>query len=167
LKVSENSPFVRGEVIENDAVHARSRVKFPAEDGVRTFWLSWNAPAAGGSKIYNAPDLGSQVHCLVDWRGEDGCIIGASYSKSDAPPTTNGKLLKAMLEGGLDFEYDKASGSLTLKLPAGLNIEAGSVKIKGPTEIEGASLKHNGKSIGSTHTHTGVVPGGGTTGQPS
>ena len=55
--------------------------------------------AAGGSKIFNQPDMGSQVNVLLDRHGEDGVILGARYSKADQPPTTNGKLLKALLEG--------------------------------------------------------------------
>lgn len=39
--------------------------------------------------------------------------------------------------------------------------------ITGNMAITGTSLTHNGKNIGSTHTHTGVQPGSGTTGVPS
>lgn len=154
-----SAQFKRGIVRENDPKTGRSRVEIVDEDGTQSYWLAWNMAAAGGSKIFNQPDLNSQVNVLLDRHGEDGVILGARYSKADQPPTTNGKLLKALLEGGLDFEYDKASGSLTLKLPAGLNIEAGSVKIKGPVEIEGATLKHNGKNVGSDHGHVTAPPG--------
>ena len=37
----------------------------------------------------------------------------------------------------------------------------------GAVTLAGASLTHNGKNVGSTHTHTGVQTGGGTTGAPS
>lgn len=162
-----SAQFKRGIVRENDPKKGRSRVEFPDEDGVTSFWLSWNMGAAGGSKLFNQPDVGSMVNTLVDRHGEDGVILGASYNDKDAPPTQNGKLLKALLEGGLDFEYDKGAGTLTLKLPAGLTIEAGSVSIKGPVAIEGASLMHNGKNVGDTHVHTGVTPGPANTGPPA
>jgi phage baseplate assembly protein V len=42
-----------------------------------------------------------------------------------------------------------------------------SAEITGNVNFSGGSLTHNGKNIGSTHTHTGVQPGGGTTGAPS
>jgi hypothetical protein len=34
-------------------------------------------------------------------------------------------------------------------------------------EINGASLKHNGKNIGSTHVHGGVLVGGANTQEPA
>lgn len=154
-----SAQFKRGVIKENDPKRGRSRVEFPDEDGVVSFWLAWNMGAAGGSKLFNQPDVGSLVNALVDRHGEDGVILGASYNDKDAPPTTDGKLLKALLEGGLDFSYDKGSGSLTLKLPAGLTIEAGSVSIKGPVAIEGAALTHNGKNVGSDHGHVSAPPG--------
>lgn len=161
-----SAQFKRGEVIENDPKTGRSRVRFEDEDGVSSFWLAWNMPAAGGSKIFNQPDLGSQVNALVDRHGEDGVILGARYSDKDKPPTDNGRLVKALLEGGFDFEYDKGSGVLTLKLSAGLTIEAGSVSIKGPVAIEGAALTHNQKNVGSDHKHVDVMSGPATTGPP-
>jgi len=50
----------------------------------------------------------------------------------------------------------------------GINGSAGSgaaATIAGPVNFTGASLTHNGKNIGSTHTHTD--PQGGTTGAPT
>ncbi|QLP96148.1 MAG: phage baseplate assembly protein V [Rhodoblastus sp.] len=162
-----SAQFKVGKVVRNEPEKGRSRVTFEDEDGVESFWLRWNMGASGKSKIFNAPDEGSMVNCLVDRHGEDGCILGASYNDEDKTPTANGKLMKALLEGGLDFEYDKAAGSLTLKLPAGLTIEAGSVSIKGPVAIEGASLTHNAKNVGATHVHTGVMSGPANTGPPT
>lgn len=154
-----NSAFKRGIVRENDPAEGRSRVEFGDEDGVASFWLSWNMPAAGGSKVYNAPDIGAQVHCLVDRDGSDGCILGASYSQADRPPVSNGSLFHAAMEGGGTFSYDKGSGALTLNLPGGLTIEAAAVTIRGPVTIEGAALTHNGKDVGSTHGHVTAPPG--------
>ena len=59
-------------------------------------------------------------------------------------------------------------GLLTYK--GGMNGSTGSgaaATITGAVNITGSSLTHNGKNIGSTHTHTGVQSGGGTTGVPS
>lgn len=52
-----------------------------------------------------------------------------------------------------------AQGDLTLSA-------AGTVKVQGVTTVTGSSLTHNGKNVGSTHAHSGVVPGGGNTGAP-
>lgn len=42
-----------------------------------------------------------------------------------------------------------------------------SAEISGNVNFTGGSLTHNGKNISSTHTHTGVQPGSGTSGAPS
>lgn len=149
-----SAQFKRAIVRENDPKTGRSRVEMIDEDGTQSHWLAWNMPAAGGSKFFNAPDIGSQVNVLLDRHGEDGVILGARYSKSDTTPTQNGKLIKALLEGGLDFEYDKAEGTLILKLPAGLTIEASAITLKSAGE-----LTHNDKNIGSTHGHVTAPPG--------
>lgn len=162
-----SAQFKVGTIVKNEPAKGRSRVTFEDEDGVESFWLRWNMGASGKSKMFNQPDEGSMVNCLVDRHGEDGCILGASYNDQDRTPTANGKLVKALLEGGLDFEYDKGAGTLTLRLPAGLTIEAGSVSIKGPVAIEGASLTHNGKNVGDTHVHVDVTPGPADTGPPA
>lgn len=175
-----SAQFKVGIVKENDPKKGRSRVQFPDEDGAQSHWLRWNVGAAGGSKLFNQPDLESEVNCLVDRHGIDGAILGASYNAQDQPPTQNGRLLKALLEGGLDFEYDKAAGTLTLKVPAGISIDAaagvsikgplkteGAVEMQGAVTITGAALRHNGKNVGSDHIHGGVQPGGGQTSDPA
>ena len=62
------------------------------------------------------------------------------------------------------------TGNLTVQ--KALNVQGNGVggavaAITGNMAITGTSLTHNGKNIGSTHTHTGVQPGSGTTGVPS
>lgn len=62
------------------------------------------------------------------------------------------------------------TGNLTVQ--KALNVRGNGVggavaTITGNMAITGTSLTHNGKNIGSTHTHTGVQPGSGTTGVPS
>jgi len=125
-----NSAYKRGIVLENDDANARSRVRFADEDDTVSRWLYWNMPAAGASKVYMGPDVNSQVNCLVDHNGEDGCILGACYSKADPTPTSNGKLIKAKIEGGLDIEVDKASGSMTIKLPTKFVLDVGGTTLE-------------------------------------
>lgn len=163
--MSANSPYKRGLVKENDPANARSRVEFPDEDGVVSFWMSWPSGAAGASKFYSQPDVGSQVHCLVDWKGEDGLIVATAYSKQDAPPTADGTKTVLAFEGGLTLTVDKASGGMTLTMPQGLVIQAETVTITGDIETTGA-LRNNGKDVGSTHRHTDVMPGTADSGTP-
>jgi len=52
--------------------------------------------------------------------------------------------------------------------PVKVHIQAPAGKFDIDTlDINGSALRHNGVSIGSTHTHTGVTPGGGSSGVPS
>lgn len=61
----------------------------------------------------------------------------------------------------------QAGGDAMLKTGGTLNIEAKAMvgKIDQVT-FEGASLKHNNKEVGDTHTHGGTMPGGGSTDVP-
>jgi phage baseplate assembly protein V len=151
--------FKRGEVVLNDYDNARSRVRIEDEDAVQSYWLAWNMGASAKNKHYDAPDIGSQVNVLMDKNGEDGIILGARYSKKDGTPTKNGREMKSLMEGGLDFTYDKGSGLLVLKAPGGIKIETGNLEIKAPVKIEGATLTHNNKNVGSTHGHVSAPDG--------
>lgn len=137
--MSENSPFKRGIVKELRPEKAQARVEFEDEDGVSSYWLSVNSPLASsaGSRTYAMPEIGSQVHCLIDWKGEDGAILGASYSDKDPPPATNADHIAMKLKGGLDLLFDKSAGTFTLKVPASFSIDVGGTKI----EMTPAGLK--------------------------
>lgn len=59
----------------------------------------------------------------------------------------------------------------TVKIVGAVTIE-GSLEVKGPSTLTGniastGTITNNGKRIDSTHTHTGVTPGGGSTGAPT
>jgi phage baseplate assembly protein V len=157
--------FKRGIVRENDGAKARSRVEIVDEDGAQSYWLAWNT-SAGASNVYEAPDIGSQVNVLMDGQGEDGVILGSRYSDVDQPPTTDPRQTKIALEGGLTLTWDRASRTLAIAMPQGLNLQVGTLTITGNVAISGGTLTHNGKDVGATHKHSGVEPGGGQSGQP-
>ena len=64
------------------------RVKIPVLDDMVTDWLPMATPAAGGNRFYSLPDEGELVVCLLDVRGETGCVIGAIYNAADKPPVS-------------------------------------------------------------------------------
>lgn len=130
--MSENSPFKRGIVRELKPEKAQAKVEFEDEDGVSSYWLSVNSPLAsgGGSRVYAMPEVGSQVHCLIDWKGEDGTILGASYSDKDAPPATNPDHIAMKLKGGLELLFDKSAGTLNIKVPISITLECGGTKVE-------------------------------------
>ena len=128
----KNRPYKRGIVKEVDPKRARARVEFEDEDGNISFWLNVNQMAASKRKSYWMPDVGSQVNCLVDWDGEDGCILGALYSEADPPPVIDPDKVHQVFEDGAVIEYDQKSHILTARLPGGskADIEATTVVIK-------------------------------------
>lgn len=127
--------YRQGIVTENDDAKCRSRVEFQDKDGVQSFWLAINQPAASGSKHYAMPDVGALVNCLVDASGTEGTILGAVYNDKDAPPITDGTHVHLALEGGGVVDYDRGTGALTITMPGGITLNAA----QGVTVVVGGS----------------------------
>lgn len=80
---------------------------------------------------------------------------------------TIGSTKLTMTAAGSVFEGPVTVNGL-LTYTEGLTGSGGSgAAIQGPLAVTGGTVTHNSKNIGSSHTHTGVVPGGGTTGAPT
>jgi len=72
------------------------------------------------------------------------------------------------LPGGATAIYD-SSGNIIKLIGTGIVVQSGGVKMvisPDGVAITGGTITHNGKNIGDTHIHGGVVPGGGTTDVP-
>lgn len=162
----KNSPYRRGVVTKVDPAKGRVRVEFADEDENTSMWMTVNQPATAANKSYGMPDVGAQVNCLVDWDGEGGTVIGAVWSEKDMPPTADGDTTHIRTEAGTDIVVNKKTGAISITGAASLVIEAGSVTIKGPVDIEGDHVRHNGHDIGDDHKHTGVMSGPTLTGPP-
>lgn len=170
--------YRRGIVSELDPATGRARVEFQDRDGVASWWLNVNQPAASASKVYAMPDLGAQVNCLVDKNAEEGCILGALYSDEDRPPITDPRHQHGALEGGLVFDYDRDTGALTISMPADMAVTAvniqitGNVSIKGDLTVDGSvtakggNLTHEGVNVGKDHRHRDTQVGIGMSGPP-
>lgn len=66
---------------------------------------------------------------------------------------------KITIKGDIEHQGDyQLSGNALIK---------GNHSVQGNSESSGGTLKHNGKNIGDTHTHSGVQTGGGSTGGPN
>lgn len=163
----KNSPFKRGIIKELDTKKGRAKVEFSDEDGNLSYWLNVNQSGTGANKSYSMPDKGSQVNCLVDWDGEDGCILGAVWSEEDTPPTEDGDTDHTKTEAGTEIIINKKTGNVIIKGVKDMVIEADTMTIRADVAFEGAVLTSNGKDISSTHTHTDVVTGPANTGPPA
>ena len=75
--------------------------------------------------------------------------------------------IKASTSVTLDTPETTCTGNLTVAKSLTMGQEGGNATLKGNVAIEGGSLTHNGKNIGSTHTHSGVQSGGSNTGAPN
>ncbi|MDK7736011.1 Gp138 family membrane-puncturing spike protein [Providencia stuartii] len=66
---------------------------------------------------------------------------------------------KIMIKGDIEHQGNyQLTGNALIK---------GNHSVNGNSESSGGTLKHNGKNIGDTHTHSGVQTGGGNTGGPN
>lgn len=165
------------------------RATIPALEDMETDWLPMTTPAAGGNQFYSLPDEGEQVVCLLDARGENGCVIGAIYSTADKPPASSKDNWVRRFKNGTIIEHDRKSGDVLVKTGGVVTIDADAVvkktltveglftytagmsgkggsgaaaKIDGAIEATG-DIKSKGISL-PDHTHTG--DSGGTTSTP-
>lgn len=128
-----------GTVSAVDAAAHSLRVKIPVLDDMETDWLPMATPAAGGNRFYSLPDVGELVVCLLDARGENGCVIGAIYNASDKPPVSDQNKWVKRFANGTVISHDRGSGEVVVETPGKVEIKAAQkVDIQSPqTEITG------------------------------
>ncbi|HFC6381570.1 TPA: phage baseplate assembly protein V [Neisseria lactamica] len=128
-----------GTVSAVDAAAHSLRVKIPVLDDMETDWLPMATPAAGGNRFYSLPDVGELVVCLLDARGENGCVIGAIYNASDKPPVSDQNKWVKRFANGTVISHDRRSGEVVVETPGKVEIKAAQkVDIQSPqTEITG------------------------------
>lgn len=115
-----SAQFKRGVVEKIDAKAPwRVRVKFEDEDGVQSFWLSVAASGSKGNRHAHTPREGEQVACLVDWRGEDGIILGGLYSEADARPEAAKESHHVEFEDGAIHEHDPKEKTHRIQMKEG------------------------------------------------
>ncbi|RUR27698.1 phage baseplate assembly protein V [Vreelandella nanhaiensis] len=146
-----------------------------------TGWLPWANGRAGTTRDWNPPTVGEQVMILSP--GGDlanGVAMPSLFQLSAQPPSNEpGKNSREYPDGAL-IEYDHARSVLRINLPGSIEIHApggtqwmGSIAHQGDMQREGSyqqnggELSHNGKNVGSDHTHGGVQSGGSNTGEPT
>ena len=128
-----------GTVSAVDEASHSLRVKIPVLDDMETDWLPMATPAAGGNRFYSLPDVGELVVCLLDVRGENGCIIGAIYNAADKPPVSDQNKWVKRFTNGTVISHDRRSGEVVVETPGKVKIKAAQkVDIQSPeTEITG------------------------------
>lgn len=154
--------------------HAAARVRVKSGD-LLTDWLPWMERRAGNVRTWCPPSVGEQ--CLVLSPGGDlaaGWVLVGSPSEAHPAPSDSATLHRTSYPDGSVVDYDHAThlltvysvGAVSVNAKNAISVSAPSIAIDGDVAITGSSLTHNGINVGSTHTHGGVVPGGGSTGGP-
>lgn len=103
----------------------------------------------------------------------DGFVIVGPRSqphKLTAVSTAHAQLRS--LDGATYVDLDPAGGIVKIKAAGGIVLDGpvhatSTVLVDGDATFSGGHVTHAGKEIGKTHTHTGVQPGGGVSGQVS
>lgn len=88
------------------------------------------------------------------------------FNLKDAQINTETATVAASTSVTLDTPDTYCTGNLTVAKSLTMGQEGGTATMKGAVAIEGPSLTHNGKNVGSSHSHSGVQPGGENTGAP-
>lgn len=158
--------------------------------GWTSAWVRWHSQAAGKARHWRAPSLGEQG-ALISPSGEpaQGTFIPGLYGNAGAQPDNRDHVEVWRFDDGGSLVYDWQAKSYSINLPSGtVTVQVGGssavvtdssitgkadtitltgqITLNGEVQINGASLKHNGVNVGSTHTHLGVLPGPGATAPP-
>lgn len=167
-----------GTVEEVDAGKQRVRLKFGKDVDGRPFLSPWvpYAQLAGALKVHAPPSRGQQFTALSpngDW--QQAVALPMTWSDQNKSPSSNGDEnvltygnVKATIKDDLtqfhvgSTEFEITSGRVLIKL-GGVTVEI----TGGGVSITGGRVEHNGKNIGSTHIHGGVVPGEGLSDVPA
>lgn len=130
--------------------------------GPSIFQDDFNAPATSADQdttVYpdgTTVDYNSATNTLtVTVAGSGNVIINCKVAT-----------VKAATSVTIDTPETTCTGNLTVAKSFTMGQEGGSATMKGNVAIEGGSLTHNGKNVGSTHAHSGVQSGGSNTGAP-
>lgn len=115
---------------------------------------------AGAMKIHSLPSVGQTMTIRsVDGDLEQGVAHPYNWNKDNPSPSQN------------KDEHIMTFGDVTITVQGGgIVFSVGAVTVNISSDgltVNGGQVQHNNKDIGSTHTHTGVIPGAGLTGTPS
>lgn len=90
---------------------------------------------------------------------QDGLFMPDAMAQGDAPAGQGDRVVIGATGGGTYLAFDND----------GFYISVGGIEYQftgSGFSQTGGTVEHNGKDIGDTHIHSGVVPGGGNTGTP-
>ena len=142
-----------GKVAQVDAEKRLLRLKLGTTrngEDILSPWVRWQEAGAGGLKMHSQPAIGEQMVL--------SSVSGTVGAASMAMPATYDQ----------DNESPSKSEDTAVFTRGGGRIELGpdGIRLIGNVRAEGGTLTHNDVNVGSSHKHTGVIPGGGISGPP-
>jgi len=126
-------------------------------------WIPYPMVANSLVKVWIPPQVGEQVSVIMVY-GEDGYAIGSVYNTGCREPTwANATTAGIEFSDGTLVIYSTETQQLTISCVGKVSISAkNGIYMQGDLIVSGEITDHKGTL--STHTHTGVTPGGGMSG---
>lgn len=131
--------------------------------GPSIFQDDFSAPAASADQDTTVYPDGT----TVDYNSATNTLTVTVAGSGNVVINCKVATVKADTSVTIDTPETTCTGNLTVKKSFTMGQEGGSATMKGNVAIEGGSLTHNGKNVGSTHTHGGVQSGGSNTAAPN
>lgn len=167
-----------GTVEEVDAGKQRVRLNFGKDVEGEPFLSPWvpYAQIAGALKVHTPPSKGQQFTALSpngDW--QQAVALPMTWSDHNQSPSSKGDE-NVLTYGNItatikDDLCEVVAGAATLRVTsAAVTIRVGGVSLEvsgSGVAIAGGKVTHDGKNIGSSHIHGGVVSGGDLTDVPA
>lgn len=156
----------------SDTAAPRVRVQ---DGALLTAWLPFGSLRAGTARLWSAPTVGEQVVVLAP-SGELGSavVFGSLFcSNTPAPSSAANMHILDFADGTRWTHDDKASASVFEGMRTVLIDAKDSITLRAPQTLVASNisttgtLTNNGKNVGSTHQHSGIVPGPANTGTPT
>jgi phage baseplate assembly protein V len=166
-----------GRVEEVDHAKARARVRISSPnaltEGRVTDWIPWSTGLAdSGSVNWNPLQVGAQVVVMApSGDPRQASILPGVYQNAHPSFSDSGSLYGSQYSDGGKMTYDTESSQYDISVPGGgaiklgcgassIEITDGKITVTGAeVVVDGASLKHNDKEVGDTHTHGGIATG--------
>ncbi len=175
-----------GRIAELDSENARVRV---AVAGLNTDWLPWSVVRAGKTRHWSPPQVDEQVIIASPYGDMGQAVVMGSLYQDDSPaPSTSKDQETTTYPDGASVDHNSDTHVTTVSLNAAgtLNASVGASTISMDTGrillssngctlevsaagviVNGVALTHNGKNVGDTHTHGGVMAGPASTSVPN
>jgi len=114
-----------------------ARVHFD-ELEIKSGWLSLPCSGSKAVKSWVTFPINTQVAVIMHPDGEEGAIIGSTWSDTDSPPTFASDTVRGIeFPDGMQIYYDWNSHKLSVLSANEIEIDCTNLKVKGDLNVEG------------------------------